>query len=131
MIKVLALVLAASIVLIARSAQAAPLDLYRWKARPVIVFGSEDNSTFREQLGLLNRASSGLRERDMALIAVSNRGGRQELRRAYHVAPGQFEVVLIGKDGGVKLRSRSLVSPQEIFRTVDAMPMRRQEMRRR
>ena len=71
MIKVLALVLAASIVLIARSAQAAPLDLYRWKARPVIVFGSEDNSTFREQLGLLNRASSGLRERDMALIAVS------------------------------------------------------------
>ena len=131
MLKLLALALAAGLVLISRNVHAAPLDTYRWKARPVIVFGSGESATFREQLGLFNRASRGLRERDMVLIPVSNSGGREDLRRAYNVAPGEFEVLLVGKDGGVKLRSRELVSPEEIFRTVDAMPMRRDEMRRR
>jgi hypothetical protein len=130
--KVLGLVaLAAAISVIGDIGSAAPLESYRWKARPVIVFGSEQSGAFRQQLDIFNRASPGFRERDMVIVTVAERGGRQELRRAYNVAPGEFEVLLVGKDGGVKLRSRDVVSPQELFRLVDAMPMRRQEMRQR
>jgi len=41
-----------------------------------------------------------------------------------------FSVVLIGKDGGEKLRRDSFLSTRELFAFVDAMPMRRAEMER-
>lgn len=37
---------------------------------------------------------------------------------------------LIGKDGGIKLASRTFPALRELFATIDAMPMRREEMRR-
>jgi hypothetical protein len=131
MTRLLALGLAAILVLMAKSASAAPLDAYRGKARPVLVFGAADSSAFRKQIEAFNRASEGLRERDVVIIPVPDRSGQQGLQSACHVAPGDFQVLLIGKDGGVKLRSGEAVAPEEIFGLVDAMPMRRQEMRSR
>ena len=43
---------------------------------------------------------------------------------------GQFEVILIGLDGGVKLRKSELLSSEELFTVIDGMPMRRAEIRR-
>jgi hypothetical protein len=40
-------------------------------------------------------------------------------------------VLLVGKDGGVKLSSSSPLSASTLFGTIDAMPMRIDEMRRR
>lgn len=40
-----------------------------------------------------------------------------------------FGVCLIGKDGRVKLSSKTLVSMQTFIETIDVMPMRLQEMR--
>jgi hypothetical protein len=37
-------------------------------------------------------------------------------------------VVLIGKDGGVKLRNDYVVAPQKILDLIDGMPMRRAEI---
>jgi hypothetical protein len=53
------------------------------------------------------------------------------VRRAVGLAPDRFGVVLVGKDGGVKLRRESPITVTELFQVIDAMPMRRQEMRRR
>ncbi len=39
-------------------------------------------------------------------------------------------VVLIGKDGGVKLRNDYAVEPQKLFDLIDGMPMRRAEIRK-
>ncbi|NMG19341.1 hypothetical protein DP116_07665 [Brasilonema bromeliae SPC951] len=39
--------------------------------------------------------------------------------------------VLVGKDGGVKRRETTPVQAKAIFDEIDAMPMRRQEMRER
>jgi hypothetical protein len=45
-------------------------------------------------------------------------------------ASGQgFTYLLIGKDGGVKARAREAVPLDEVFRQIDSMPMRQQEMR--
>jgi hypothetical protein len=124
------------------STMAQGMESYQWKARPVLVFAaSADTAAYRSQLQALRAAGGGLRERQIIVIGVSGNavqavaggGARQSaanLRRAYGVPDGEFQVVLIGKDGGVKLRSREPVSPQELFQLVDAMPMRQQEMRR-
>ena len=49
--------------------------------------------------------------------------------RRFHVGDNEFTVVLIGKDGGEKLRSRSPVSMERLIEVIDAMPMRQKEAR--
>ncbi len=51
------------------------------------------------------------------------------LRDASGIEAGRFAVVLVGKDGGEKARWSGPVSEREVFARVDAMPMRRREMR--
>ena len=62
------------------------------------------------------------------VITVSSKEGA-ELRRAIGIPGGRFTVVLVGKDGGEKFRSHEPAPPQDIFGRIDAMPMRRREMR--
>ena len=38
-------------------------------------------------------------------------------------------MILIGKDGGIKLQEPFVVEPQRIFNLIDSMPMRRAEMK--
>ncbi|MBE36310.1 MAG: hypothetical protein CMI16_12280 [Opitutaceae bacterium] len=40
-----------------------------------------------------------------------------------------FSITLIGKGGGVKLKRDEVLSTAELFAVIDAMPMRRPEMR--
>ena len=49
-------------------------------------------------------------------IHVENCDG---LRREYHISPGQFKVVLVGKDSSVKLSAESCVSCEEVFMRVE------------
>jgi len=39
-----------------------------------------------------------------------------------------FQVILIGLDGGIKLRQSAILRKEELFDIVDAMPMRRNEL---
>ena len=43
----------------------------------------------------------------------------------------EFELVLIGLDGGVKMRKTKMVSKDEIFALIDGMPMRKAELNNR
>jgi hypothetical protein len=76
-------------------------------------------------------------ERDLILIKVTGdtvRGASDraaDLRRRFGVRAGAFRVVLIGKDGGVKIEAAAPLPARRLFETIDAMPMRRDEMRRR
>ena len=53
------------------------------------------------------------------------------LQNTYHIPPDSFSLILIGKDGHEKDRWSEPVDMQEIFSVIDAMPMRRQEIRDR
>ncbi len=70
-------------------------------------------------------------DRDLVLVEVLGtavRGasdGAAGLRRAYHLPVDRFTVILIGKDGGEKLRAQAPLSFATLSRTIDAMPMRR------
>ncbi len=46
---------------------------------------------------------------------------------ALEIEAARFKVLLIGKDGGVKLRTQTPVTPLELYQLIDAMPMRRRE----
>jgi hypothetical protein len=52
-----------------------------------------------------------------------------ELRKTLGVK--KDAIVLIGKDGSVKASWNEIVDPIIVFEIIDAMPMRRQEMRER
>jgi hypothetical protein len=124
-------------------ATAAGLDAYLWNSRPVIVFApSRDAPTAVDQIKCLAAAREALAERDMPVIiatksgVIALSGGRapaalkaSELRRAYGVADGAFAIILIGKDGGEKLRSSEPVAVERLTGLVDGMPMRRREAR--
>jgi hypothetical protein len=83
----------------------------------VISTPSLNDDAYRTQAALLLPALAGLNERD---FVVQIQFGTKS-----------FSVVLIGKDGGEKLRRAIPLSPEELFAVVDAMPMRRAEMRER
>jgi hypothetical protein len=94
----------------------------------------------RQQERLLE-AKPGLKERDVVVISVlkdtvstkerpDEPVSADDLRDAYDVWPHDFRVVLIGRDGGVKLRRDEPISAADLFALIDSMPMRKQEMGR-
>jgi peroxiredoxin len=57
------------------------------------------------------------------------RDGSGAARRGWGVAEGQTAYYLIGKDGTIKEARADVPALSEVFGTIDAMPMRRREMR--
>ncbi|ETX13855.1 hypothetical protein OCH239_06580 [Roseivivax halodurans JCM 10272] len=110
-----------------RDATGANLDAYRWNARPVLVFApAPGHADYDRQMDILRNAEGGLAERDIVVLGDTARA-TTALRKSF--APENFLVVLIGKDGGVKLSRTEPISADMLFDTIDAMPMRRREMR--
>lgn len=121
----------------APSADAA-LDGMRWKRRVLVVFASSvDHAELRKQRGFIEADAAGYAERELTVIEVV--GGvatidRQsvamgELRRKLDATADRFQVLLVGKDGGVKRRETAAIASDDLFGTIDAMPMRKEEMR--
>ncbi len=50
------------------------------------------------------------------------------MRHRFKVEPAEFLVILIGKDGGEKLSSKTPVPVDQLERLIDSMPMRKSEM---
>ena len=104
------------------------LEALRGVARPVIVFANtEANPAFQEQLELLSERTEELAERDVILITDTSPEGRSALRTK--LRPRGFQLTLIGKDGGVKLRKPFPWDVRELTRQIDKMPLRQQEIR--
>ena len=105
-----------------------PLSEYLWQKRPIIVFAdSEFDPSFVEQMALLGSDMEDLEERDVVVLTDTNPAEQSALRA--ELRPRGFVMVLVGKDGGVKLRKASPWDVREISRVIDKMPMRQQEMR--
>ncbi len=117
---------------------------YQWSHRLLIIGApSADHGCYRALVHALERHAQSLHDCDMVVLhlvesGVSRIGERplstpaaDVLRKQLRLMTSQFVVVLIGKDGGEKLRRTHRVDLGEIFARIDAMPMRRQEMRER
>lgn len=105
----------------------ADLSAYRWERRPVLVFApAAEDPAYREQMEMLRAARAGLKERDIVVLTDDDPGALGRLRTG--LALDGFTVMLVGKDGGVKLRADRPVAAEELFALIDRMPMRRREM---
>jgi len=109
-----------------------------WKKRVVIVFADAGDARAARQIETLTDQRSELEERDLVVISVTDDEaaaafGRVadpdavSLRNEANVKKGSFRVVLVGKDGGIKLRSETIVPNIELFDIIDRMPMRQAE----
>ena len=107
-----------------------------WQKRPLLIFAPRGDIRIARQRELIAGSEAAVRQRDLAIVtivgdAVSGAAdGAGALRRRYNVDPAAFAIVLVGKDGGEKLRSAEPLPAARLFATIDAMPMRRGEMRR-
>lgn len=117
---------------LAGSAAAAPLDAYRWRSRVLVLFAPDPGDARLEaQRAALAAVRGGLAERDLVVLeAVGDGPEAAALRDRLHPPARTFHAVLVGKDGGAKLASDAPIPARTLFATIDAMPMRRDEMRR-
>ena len=90
---------------------------------------------FKTQKALLAAHPQELADRDLLVLEVLYdhipATDRQALMQKVGLKLPGFCVVLIGKDGGVKEKSKRPIMPADLFGTMDKMPMRREEMRRK
>jgi Domain of unknown function (DUF4174) len=120
---------------------ASPLEEYRWHNRVLLIFADqESDEQARQARALLAAATCELDERDMVIGWLfspdSNRLGRaalaadsaEQLRKGFGIRTGQFAVLLVGKDGGLKARYDRMPALNELYALIDAMPMRRSEL---
>ncbi|GAC1649141.1 MAG: hypothetical protein NVS9B15_08220 [Acidobacteriaceae bacterium] len=125
------------------------LATYRKTSRVLLVFAPGDRDRrYRQQLTQLADHHADLHERDVVVLPIFLRQGmpvasdtlhailgpglpddeQVVIRRRFGVAPKDFAVLLLGKDGGEKYRSAEPISIDHLDHLIDAMPMRQQEM---
>lgn len=104
------------------------LDDFKWQHRPVVIFAdSALDPAFEEQMSLLRAREDELRARDVVVITDTAPEPLSALRRK--LRPRGFMLVLIGKDGMVKIRKPFPWDVREISRSIDKMPIRQREIR--
>jgi hypothetical protein len=108
------------------------LTQYTWKKRVLLVVApSSTDEQLRKQKEILNKQASGTQDRDMEVIYLPlntiSASDKDYLADTYNIRQSEFYSILLGKDGGEKLRSQTPMETDQLFSTIDAMPMRKQE----
>lgn len=111
---------------------------WTWKHRIIVITSSSDENTkYLEQLQVLRSARTKWPERKIKVVHELPDGCFEGLdtlaeisgKRSDVNADSNFEIRLIGLDGGVKLSSNSVVQAEDIIALIDSMPMRQTEIR--
>ncbi|MBQ0803378.1 MAG: DUF4174 domain-containing protein [Sulfitobacter sp.] len=109
-------------------ADMADLSEFHWKKRPVLVFAdSPDDPAYQEQMELLMEQQEDLLARDVIVLTDTDPAARSPLR--LKMRPRGFMLVLVGKDGDIKLRKPRPWDVREITRSIDKMTIRQREIR--
>ena len=109
------------------------LESLRWHHRVVVILAPDEaDGKLKEQNQMLDSQLQGLAERDIRVFRVIGNDKEAQGLRDKLRSPGMgFAVVLVGKDGYVKLRKGEPLSAEALFKTIDAMPMLKEEMKER
>ena len=115
--------------------------------RPLVIFApSASDVRFTQQLAELTHQAADLRERnivvvmstadhqtiaasDLQKLPATQLGPKEnaKLRDRFKISNDSFVVLLVGKDGGEKMRKQKIVTVDTLNHTIDAMPMRQAE----
>jgi hypothetical protein len=117
------------------------LSQHLWKNRVILIL-SEDNSAFERQMLAFKANEKGIYERSLIVYHLKSDEYEQvmpkgDVQRSMNLfkknnqANVSFELILIGLDGGIKLRQKEFLSCEKLFAIIDSMPMRSAEIKNR
>jgi len=113
----------------------------QWKQRILLILTNDEHSVeYKRQLNEFNDTTLDFKERKLMVFRVTPNSYRigfdetkkkasTELFKKYKKNKESVEVILIGLDGGVKLRKTSLLRKTALFALIDGMPMRKSELK--
>lgn len=127
---------------------AAPVELalseLRWEKRVVLIFAADaSDEKYQQQLEILEKEQSGIEDRRLVRVMLPHgqpglyedqplsEKSAQKIRQRFGPEHESFSFVLLGLDGGEKLRSETPVSAERLFARIDRMPMRMRELENR
>ena len=107
------------------------IDALRWHRRIVLIAAPADNADAARQRATIVHWGSRADARDITVVDLAGArvtgaaDGARALRQRFSLNLRVFQVLLIGKDGHVALRTRHPVTARRLKQIIDAMPMRR------
>jgi len=100
----------------------------KWEKRVLIVFADSPNDpNFRRQIEALREVPDPMIDRDVVVFTDTDPDEPSALRETFR--PRGFMLVLVGKDGQIKLRKPFPWDVREISRSIDKTELRQQEIR--
>ncbi len=135
-----------AIALAATLAAATPVPAYdltphQWRDRLLILVAPHaDDAVLARQQAAVERHRDAVAERHLRVFVLRGEDGTLDgrtlgardvatLRRQLDAAGDASELILIGKDGGIKRRGALSTPLDAVFAQIDGMPMRQTEMR--
>lgn len=124
------------------ASQDVSMDEFKWKNRIILMSApSSEDPGLIEQINHLAGKQAELTDRDLRIIQILGDGqsliddnllsgkSAAAMKVQFGITGEVFQILLIGKDGAVKLNSYDPVSAHRLFSLIDSMPMRQREMR--
>lgn len=109
----------------------------RW----IIIIAEDNNPKYQQQIQWIENEKQGAIERKIGIAQISKKETTSRFNSPEHIPDfakllenkiskdDDFEVILIGLDGTIKLNQNKPVSTDKLFGLIDSMPMRQREMR--
>ena len=113
-------------IMIPKELEGIELNQYLWKNRIILTFTDDEDYADLIKLKVeMKENNCEILNRDLLHFHFSNDGktGNQTIKNDQ-----SFRILLIGKDGGIKYESNQYVSLIQLFKLIDSMPMRQDEM---
>ncbi len=146
-LKLTTLILLVNNIAIGNKAFAQGYNKHQWQNRVLIIeTQSVNSSTYRSQIDVLDEVAMEMLDRKIVLYQIeaeqeyftdyqNGQINKIKLSSSQRLNSDQrqkspFNFTLIGLDGSIKLSRSSMVSTQELFALIDAMPMRKAEIKK-
>ena len=112
------------------------LEKYLWKNRILfLIHPQKENPQLNAQIRSFEGFEDEIQDRQLLVFVMNGNAITDIDGKPANLDPNQMifasftGVILIGKDGGIKLQEPFVVEPRRIFDLIDGMPMRRSEMK--
>lgn len=120
------------------------LSQFQWKNRLLFLFAPDgSNPLFKDLQSEIIAQKTEVKDRDLVVFELLERGpsrmnnapmdreAANSIRDRFAIPPDTFTLILVGKDGGIKLKHHDRANLKEVFELIDSMPMRQNEMRQK
>ena len=120
------------------------LTKFQWKNRLLFIFAQDDSHPLYKDLqSQIVAKKAEVNDRDLIVFEVPAKGPARmntrpldqkeadSMRTHFAIPSNTFSLILVGKDGGIKLKREDRVDLSDVFGLIDSMSMRQREMQRK